>query len=68
MTDISKTTKYDSIIEDYLAHVERPDSWNNLYERPYMLSQFPSFHEKTYWILDAVQDFIRNMLWKKVLM
>lgn len=46
MTDISKTTKYDSVIEDYLAHVERPDSWNNLYERPYMLSQFPSFHEK----------------------
>jgi len=46
MTDASEITNYDSISAIYLAHTERPDSWNNLYERPYMLSQFPSFFGK----------------------
>lgn len=46
MESKSKITNYDSIMEDYIAHVEKPDSWNNLYERPYMLSQFPSFQDK----------------------
>ncbi len=46
MTDQAKITNYDSIDENYLAHNERPDSWNNLYERPAMLSQFPPFQGK----------------------
>jgi len=39
-------TGYDSISEDYIAHVERPDSWNNLYERPSMLARLPSLKDK----------------------
>jgi SAM-dependent methyltransferase len=50
MKDLSDTTSYDSIADMYIAHTERPESWNNLYERPYMISQFPSFKGKN--ILD----------------
>jgi SAM-dependent methyltransferase len=50
MKDISETTSYDSIAEIYIAHTERQESWNNLYERPYMISQFPSLKDKN--ILD----------------
>jgi SAM-dependent methyltransferase len=50
MKDVSETTSYDSVADIYIAHTERPDSWNNLYERPYMISQFPSFKGKN--ILD----------------
>lgn len=40
MTEDSELTSYDSIdYENYSAHIERPESWNNLYERPYMLKQ-----------------------------
>ena len=46
MTDVSDTTNYDSIAEMYLAHVERPNSWNNLYERPHMLSRIHSLQGK----------------------
>jgi SAM-dependent methyltransferase len=35
--DTPELTGYDAIAERYLEHCERPDSWNNLYERPYML-------------------------------
>ena len=44
MTDVSDITNYDSIAEIYLAHIERPNSWNNLYERPYMLSRIHSYY------------------------
>jgi SAM-dependent methyltransferase len=40
-------TNYDSIAENFLAHIKRADSWNNLYERPYVLAQFSSFQDKT---------------------
>ncbi|OGO29905.1 MAG: hypothetical protein A2Z29_05760 [Chloroflexi bacterium RBG_16_56_11] len=47
MDNDSELTSYDSIsVEEYLAHIERPDSWNNLYERPSVLSHFPSFRGK----------------------
>ena len=39
-------TNYDSIADIYNAHVESELSWNNLYERPYMLSIFDSFENK----------------------
>jgi len=51
MKDISETTSYDSIADIYIAHTERLESWNNLYERPYMISQFPPFKGKN--ILDV---------------
>jgi len=47
MTDVSELTNYDSIADIYLAHTERPDSWNNLYERPYMLSKIHSLQDKS---------------------
>ena len=51
MKEDSELTNYDSInIEDYIAHIERPESWNNLFERPYVLSQFSSFKDK--YVLD----------------
>jgi len=46
MANSSSITNYDSIAEIYLAHSERPNSWNNLYERPYMLSKILSLQDK----------------------
>jgi SAM-dependent methyltransferase len=47
VTSDSEKTSYDSIsVGDYLAHVERPLSWNNLYERPYMISLLPDLRDK----------------------
>jgi len=47
MSSDSEITSYDSIsAEDYLAHVERPLSWNNLYERPSMIARLPSLKGK----------------------
>lgn len=51
MKDVSETTNYDSIADIYIAHTECQDSLNNLYERPCMISQFPSFKGKN--ILDV---------------
>jgi SAM-dependent methyltransferase len=39
-------TSYDSIAERYLEHCERPNSWNNRYERPYMLSHLQDMDGK----------------------
>jgi len=44
-------TNYDKIAPVYIAHAEDELSWNNLYERPYMLSIFDNFTGKK--ILDA---------------
>jgi ubiquinone/menaquinone biosynthesis C-methylase UbiE len=42
MPENSELTSYDSInIENYVAHVERPLSWNNLYERPSLIARLP---------------------------
>ncbi len=46
MVDSSGLTNYDSIVDIYIAHTERPNSWNNLYERPYMLSKIPTLQDK----------------------
>jgi len=46
MADSSESTNYDSIAEIYVTHTERPNSWNNLYERPYMLSKIHSLQNK----------------------
>jgi SAM-dependent methyltransferase len=47
----SYETNYDKIAETYLRHAGDKLSWNNLYERPYMLSIFDDFSGKR--ILDA---------------
>jgi ubiquinone/menaquinone biosynthesis C-methylase UbiE len=44
-------TEYDSIAPNYIQEVEKKLSWNNLYERPYMLSIFDDFTNKN--ILDV---------------
>ncbi len=44
--DTAGITGYDSIAERYLEHCERPDSWNNRYERPYMLSHLQDMDGK----------------------
>ena len=47
MTKESELTNYDSMnIEDYLTHVERPLSWNNLYERPSVIARLPELKGK----------------------
>jgi len=46
MIDEPMTTDYDSIAERYIEHTERPDSWNNLYERPFMITRFPELKDK----------------------
>lgn len=47
MTGDAELTSYDSIdIDSYLKHIERPDSWNNLYERPYLISKLPGLKDK----------------------
>jgi SAM-dependent methyltransferase len=47
MPEDSELTSYDSVdIEVYLKHVERPLSWNNLYERPAMIARLPSLKGK----------------------
>jgi SAM-dependent methyltransferase len=52
MPDDTELTSYDSIaVEDYLAHVERPLSWNNLYERPAFIERLPPLEGKN--VLDA---------------
>jgi SAM-dependent methyltransferase len=49
--DFSKLTNYDDIASDYLSNIEGELSWNNLYERPYMLSIFDDMTGKN--VLDA---------------
>ncbi|MGD1118375.1 MAG: methyltransferase domain-containing protein [Dehalococcoidales bacterium] len=52
MPDDAELTSYDTIaVEDYLAHIERPLSWNNLYERPALLERLPPLKGKN--VLDA---------------
>ena len=51
MSNITDETNYDKIADIYIRHAEDKLSWNNLYERPYMLSVFDDFSGKT--ILDA---------------
>jgi SAM-dependent methyltransferase len=43
---MKEDTGYDSISEVYIAHAERPDSWNNLYERPSMIARLPALEGK----------------------
>jgi len=46
MTVNSDQTSYDSIADIFLAHVSRPNSWNNLYERPNTLTRLPALQDK----------------------
>ncbi len=47
MTSDSDLTSYDSIdLEAYIKHIERPTSWNNLYERPCLISRLPALKNK----------------------
>lgn len=46
MPEDSDLTSYDPIADVFLAHVARTVSWNNLYERPNVLSRLPSLKGK----------------------
>jgi SAM-dependent methyltransferase len=51
MSELVNKTNYDKVAAAYISHAEDKFSWNNLYERPYMLSIFDDFTNKK--ILDA---------------
>lgn len=51
MNKIAGKTNYDKIAAAYIKHAEDKFSWNNLYERPYMISIFDDFTNKK--IIDA---------------
>ena len=46
MSSDAELTNYDSIAETFITHAGRPDSWNNLYERPYMLNRLPPLKDR----------------------
>ena len=46
MTGDAELTSYDSIADIFIAHARHPDSWNNLYDRPYMLGKLPNLQDK----------------------
>ena len=47
MPEDSDLTNYDSIdVEAYIKHIERPLSWNNLYERPALIARLPALNGK----------------------
>jgi len=52
MSTDADMTSYDNLdVDDYLAHIERPLSWNNLYERPAFKERLPELKGKN--VLDA---------------
>jgi SAM-dependent methyltransferase len=51
MNKIVAKTNYDKIASKYIKHAEDEFSWNNLHERPHMISIFDDFRNKK--ILDA---------------
>ena len=58
MTEDSELTSYDSIsVEDYIAHVERPLSWNNLYERPSVIARLPDLQSKNVLDIGCAEGF-----------
>jgi SAM-dependent methyltransferase len=61
MTSDAELTNYDSIsVEDYLAHVERPLSWNNLYERPAMIERLPALQGKNVLDIGCASGFFTD--------
>jgi ubiquinone/menaquinone biosynthesis C-methylase UbiE len=50
MSTDAEMTNYDPIAEQFIQHAGRPDSWNNLYERPNVLERLPELKGKN--ILD----------------
>lgn len=53
-------SQYDGILDVYLAHTERPDSWNNLYERPFMQSCLSSLAGKNVLDLGCASGYYTN--------
>ena len=57
MENDSELTSYDSIAEIFTEHAGHPDSWNNLYERPYMLDKLPPLRGKNVLDLGCASGF-----------
>ncbi|MFA5309538.1 MAG: class I SAM-dependent methyltransferase [Dehalococcoidales bacterium] len=54
----AEITSYDNIAtEDYLTHVERPLSWNNIYERPALIERLPALEGKNVLDLGCASGF-----------
>lgn len=57
MSSDAYLTNYDPIAEIFLRHAGRPNSWNNLYERPYMLGKLPPLRGKNVLDLGCATGF-----------
>ena len=57
MPEDADLTSYDPIADVFLAHIARPNSWNNLYERPHTLSRLPDLENKNVLDLGCASGF-----------
>ena len=46
MSGDAELTSYDPIADIFISHAGRPESWNNLYERPNTLARLPDLKGK----------------------
>jgi len=46
MPSDAELTNYDNIADAFIAHASRPQSWNNMYERPNTLARLPELKRK----------------------
>jgi SAM-dependent methyltransferase len=57
MPSDAEITNYDPIADRFLEHVARPNSWNNLYERPNMIVRLPELKGKAVLDLGCATGF-----------
>lgn len=60
----AEITNYDSIADEFLTHISRPNSWNNLYERPNILARLPSLDGITALELGCSSGFFTEYMLK----
>ena len=65
MSGDGELTSYDHIAEIFVEHAGDPDSWNNLYERPYMLGRLPALEGKKVLDLGCSTGFYTEYALKK---
>ncbi len=66
MRSDAEITSYDNIpIDDYLNHIERPLSWNNLYERPAFIKRLPDLKAKTVLDIGCASGFMTEYALKQ---
>jgi SAM-dependent methyltransferase len=60
MLSDAEITNYDSIADAFLKHIERPNSWNKLYERPNMIARLPDLNGKNVLDIGSSSGFFTN--------